>query len=197
MDLNEISVFIRVVQTGSFSLAANQLGMPNSTVSHRVSSLEKRLGITLLQRTTRKLHVTPLGEAYFKKCLQGLEALQIAEQDIVSNQKEPQGLLRITAPAELGSTVLPQIVSDFTKKYPKVQVESILTDRRVDLLGEGVDLAIRAGPLKDSSLIAKKIGSSYFAPFASTKYLKAKGTPHQPKDLSGHDCLLFPPLGLD
>ena len=193
MDLNEVAVFIKVVQLGSFSGAAKQLAMPNSTVSSKVSSLEKRLGVTLIQRTTRKLNITPAGQAYFNRCIQGLEEIHAAEMEIAAVQGEPQGLLRITAPIDLGSRVLPQLVSDFTNTYPKVRVELILSDRKVDLLSESVDLAIRAGDLRDSTLIAKKVGSVYFAPFASARYLKAKGIPTHPRDLRLHHCLQFTP----
>lgn len=195
MDLNEVAVFIKVVQAGSFSNAAKALEMPKSTVSHKVSSLEKRLGITLIQRTTRQLNITPAGQAYFKKCIQSLQGIEAAEMEIAATQGEPQGLLRITAPVELGSSVLPDIIYQFTQKNRKVSVELILTDRRVDLLGENVDLAIRAGNLKDSTLIAKKIGTVYFAALASPKYLKAKGSPHNPKDLAEHDCVQFTSIG--
>ncbi len=147
MDFNEVAIFIKVVQEGSFSKAAHNLGMPNSTVSAKISSLEKRLGVTLIQRTTRKLNITPAGNAYFKRCMLGLEEIKAAEAEIANIQGEPQGLLRITAPFELGSTVLPQIVSSFIKKYSKVRIELILTDRRVDLLSENIDLAIRAGEM--------------------------------------------------
>lgn len=173
------------------------LGMPNSTVSAKVSNLEKRLGVTLIQRTTRKLNITPAGQAYFKRCIQGLEEIKAAESEIAAVQGEPQGLLRITAPNELGSSILPGIVSQYIKKYPKARIEVLLTDRRVDLLSENVDLAIRAGELKDSSLIAKRIGTLYFAPFASPKYLKTKGTPTHPRELRNHSCLQFTPVGVD
>lgn len=197
LDLNEVVVFIKVVEVGSFSQAAKHLGMPNSTVSSKVSSLEKRLGTTLIQRTTRKLNVTPAGRAYFNKCIQGLQEIEAAEAELASTQGEPQGLLRLTAPVELGASLLPSLVSDFTKKHPKVKVEIILADRRVDLISENVDLAIRAGELKDSTLIAKKIGEVYFAPFASTKYLKSVKAPQHPKDLVEHSCIQFTPLGTD
>nr|BDT29421.1 LysR family transcriptional regulator [Bacteriovorax sp. HI3] len=197
MDFNEVAIFISVVQEGSFSQAAKKLGMPNSTVSAKVSNLEKRLGVTLIQRTTRKLNITPAGQAYFKRCIQGLEEIKAAESEIAAVQGEPQGLLRITAPNELGSSILPGIVSQYTKKYPKARIEVLLTDRRVDLLSENVDLAIRAGELKDSSLIAKRIGTLYFAPFASPKYLKTKGTPTHPRELRNHSCLQFTPVGVD
>ncbi len=197
MDLNEIAVFIKVVQTGSFSQTARQLGMPNSTVSHKVSSLEKRLGVTLIQRTTRKLNVTPAGQAYFRRSLLGLEEIQAAETEIATIQGEPNGLLRITAPVELGGTVLYDLISEYTDRYRKVRVEAILTDREVDLLSENVDLAIRAGDLESSSLIAKKLGSVYFAPFASPKYLKIHGTPTHPRELRNHQCLHFTPFGME
>lgn len=197
MDFNEVAIFIKVVQEGSFSKAAAGLGMPNSTVSAKISSLEKRLGVTLIQRTTRKLNITPAGNAYFKRCMMGLEEIKAAEAEIANIQGEPQGLLRITAPSELGSTVLPQLVSEYTRKYPKVRIEIILTDRRVDLLSENVDLAIRAGEMKDSTLIARRVGAVYFAPFASPKYLKTKGNPTHPRELKQHNCLQFTPLGVD
>src|SRR6185437_12712958 len=160
MDLNEISVFIQVVKTGSFTHAARKLGMPNSTVSSKVSSLEKRLGTTLIQRTTRKLSITAAGQAYFKRCLQGLEEIETAETEVMAIQSEPQGTLRVTAPIELGHGALCSILSKYSAKYPKVRTELLLTDREVDLISESFDLAIRAGDLEDSSLKAKKIGSS-------------------------------------
>ena len=195
MDLNEIMVFIKVVQQGSFSQAAKQLAMPNSTVSSKVSSLEKRLGTTLITRTTRRLNITPAGLAYFKKCLHGLEEIKSGEDEIAANQGEPQGLLRITAPVELGTSILPQVIQSYIVKYPKVSVEVILTDRRVELLTEGIDLAIRAGELKDSTLIGKKLGYGTFFPFASPKYLKSHGEPSHPHELKSHQLLHFTPIG--
>lgn len=195
MDLNEIKVFTRVAQAGSFSGAAKQLGMPNSTVSAKVSALEKRLGVSLLRRTTRKLSLTEAGEAYLQRCLAGLDLLQVAEAEVSSSQAEAQGLLRVTAPLDMGSTCLVDLVSRFTKQNPKVRLEFLFADRIVDLVGEGVDLAIRAGALGDSGLIAKKLGIAYWAPFASPSYLKRAGLPEHPKELRDHDCLLFGPLG--
>ncbi len=195
MDLNEVLVFIKVVQAGSFTQAAKQLSMPNSTVSSKVSSLEKRLGTTLITRTTRRLSVTPAGQAYFKKCLLGLEEIKSGENEIAASQGEPQGLLRLTAPVELGSSVLPQLILAYTAKYPKVSVEVILTDRRVELLAENIDLAIRASELRDSTLIGKKLGVSGFFVFSSPKYLKLRGEPKHPRELKDHSCLHFTPLG--
>lgn len=195
MDLNEVRTFVRVVQAGSFSRAAGQLGMPNSTVSAKVSSLERRLGVTLLQRTTRKLRLTEAGEAYFRECVQGLEAIQRAEAEVSSTQLEPQGLLRVTCPKDMSGAGLVSIVTRLNKKYPKLALEFLFTDRFVDLVAEGVDVAVRAGELGDSGLIARKAGSSCWVPFASPAYLKRAGTPAHPKELREHSCIQFSPLG--
>lgn len=194
MDLNEIAVFVKVVQTGSFSGAARALNMPNSTVSSKVSALEKRLGLTLIQRTTRKLSITPAGQSYFQGCLRGLGELEAAEGEALAGQSEPTGTLRLTAPVELGNTVLPEILPAYLDAHPRVNVEVILTDRRVDLLAEGIDLALRAGQLKDSSLIAKRIGQVSFGVFASPRYLKEHGVPKAPADLARLEGLRFNPM---
>lgn len=195
LDLNEIMVFVKVVQMGSFSKAAKALGMPNSTVSARVSSLEKRLGVSLLKRTTRQLHVTEIGQVYFEKALQGLNEITQAESSVISSQETPRGTLRITAPVFLANYLLVDVLAEFGKQYPEVDLEMILSDETLNLVSEGVDLAIRAGDLKDSSLIAKKLGTAYFAPFASPQYLKKHKTPKTPKELSEHQCIQFTPLG--
>ena len=197
MDYNDIAVFIEVVRCGSFSLAAKKLAMPNSTVSSKVSALERRLGTTLIQRTTRKLNVTPAGQAYFVKCQLGLEEIQSAELEIASIQAEPQGLLRVTAPSDLGGSVMPKLMTQYIHRFPKARIEVILTDRYVDLLSEGVDLAIRAGHLKDSTLISKKIGTVYLTLVASPRYLKSREAPKHPRELRSHVCLQFTPLGVD
>ena len=197
MDLNEIKLFVRVAQAGSFTRAAKQLGIPNSTASAKVSALERRLGITLLQRTTRKLRLTESGEAYFLQASQGLEAILKAEAEISALQRAPQGLLRVTAPIDLGSSCVAELISAFRKKYPAVNVELIFTSRYVDLVAEGVDVAVRAGKLRDSGLIARKVGVADWIPIASPAYLKQAGTPLHPKDLRDHACLQFTPLGTD
>jgi DNA-binding transcriptional LysR family regulator len=197
MHLNEISVFVKVVQAGSFTQAARQLGIPNSTASARVAALERRLGVTLLKRTTRKLRLTEEGEAYFRQASQGLETILQAETEASSAQREAQGTLRVTAPNDLGGNCMAELLSAFRKKYPKVNVELFCTERIVDLVAEGVDLAIRAGELRDSGLIARKVGSTYWVPVASPAYLRKAGTPAHPKELRQHACLQFTPLGKD
>ena len=134
MDLNEVAIFVKVIQAGSFNQAANQLGIPKSTVSTKVSTLEKRLGVTLLHRTTRKLQITQAGQAYFNRCLSALQELEGAEKEVTANQGQPQGTLRVTAPSLLGSSLLPEVISKFMAKYPQVSIDLIFADRMVDLL---------------------------------------------------------------
>lgn len=195
MNLNEIAIFVKIVETGSFIGASLALEMPKSTVSSKLSTLEKRLGVTLIRRTTRKLHVTEAGKTYYDQCLKAIDQIIAAEEQVTESQASPRGLLRITAPVELGEVILPSIICEFSRKFPKVDLELILTDRTVDLVAEGIDIGIRAGELKDSSLIAKKLGSVYFATFASPKYLKNQGSPKTPKDLENHNCILYNPQG--
>ena len=189
MDLDGIAVFVKVLQAGSFSRAAKLLGMPNSTVSAKVSALEKRLGVTLLQRTTRKLRATQAGEAYYQRSLRALEELQAAENELETG--EPKGLLRLTAPVEIGHSLLPALVHAFLKKHTRMEVEVVVTNRVLDLIEDGIDLAIRAGPLQDSSLIAKRFDLGYFELWASPDYLRKHGAPRHPKELTQHDCLRF------
>jgi DNA-binding transcriptional LysR family regulator len=155
MELDAIKVFVKVVESGSFSAAAKLLSMPKTTVSSKIATLEKRLGITLIQRTTRKIHITDPGMTYFKHCADAIKEIELAEAEILAEQKEPYGLLKMTAPADLGHTLLPIITSAYLRKYPKTQVELIVTNRVVDLVGEGVDIGIRAGSLKDSTLVTR------------------------------------------
>ena len=195
MDLNEIQIFVKVVQAGSFSGAARQLGLPNSTVSAKVSALEARLRVTLLQRTTRKLSVTEAGQAFYARCAEGLNEILAAEAHLNAGQAEPSGTLRLTAPVEIGHSVLPPVIDAYQRRYPKVKVEIVFSDRNVDLVSEHIDLAIRAGALADSSLVAKRLGAAYFAPFSTREYLNRRGTPAHPRELSRHRILHFAPLG--
>ncbi len=189
--LDGIDVFVKVVQAGSFSAAAKLLGMPVTTVSGKVASLERRLGVTLLHRTTRKLNVTQVGESYFQHCVRALEEVSNAEKELFSSRTEPEGLLRLTAPPDIGHLMVPFIVRRYLKAYPKMRVELIITPRQVDLVGEGVDLAIRAGDLKDSTLITRKFFEMDFSLWASREYAKKNGLPKHPKELVDHSFIAF------
>lgn len=195
MDFNQAAVFVKVVQAGSFSAAARLLGLPTSTVSNRVATLEKRLGVTLLQRTTRRLHLTEAGELYFEHAATGLGHLLDAEAAVTESVGEPAGLLRVTAPADLGDRMLAGIMTRMRREYSKVRVEMVLTDRYVDLVAEGIDVAIRTGSLKDSSLIARTVGIARWVPVASPAYLSAAAPLAAPQSLRHHCCLQFTSLG--
>ncbi|HVG61367.1 MAG TPA: LysR family transcriptional regulator [Hyalangium sp.] len=189
MDLNELLVFAKVVQAGSFTLAARELRMPKSTVSRRVSELEERIGAQLLQRTTRKLRLTDAGKTYYEYCARIVAEAEEAELAVTRLQSAPHGLLRVTTP--LTFSFLGPLVAEFMKRHPDVQLELLCTDRRVDLMKEGFDLAVRAGPLADSSLTARKLGILESIIVAAPSYLKARGAPKSPRDLEKHDCILF------
>lgn len=195
MDLNETAVFVKVVEAGSFSAAARLLGLPTSTVSTRIARLEKRLGVTLLQRTTRRLRLTDTGELYYQHASTGLGHMLDAEAAVTESTGEPRGLLRVTAPADLGDALLAEIVNQLRRNYPLVSLEMVLMNRYVDLVAEGVDVAIRTGPLKDSTLIAKSAGVARWAAFASPGYLQAAPPLKSPEALRHHCCLQFTPLG--
>lgn len=184
MDLDAIVVFVRVVEAGSFSGAARRLGAPKATVSAKVARLEKRLGVTLIQRTTRKLRVTEAGQEYFRHCADAIREVEVAEAALQSAAGKPSGVLKVTTPADLGHTLLPRIVHAFATKYPDVSVELLVTNRIVDLVGEGIDLAIRPSQvLKDSSLIAQRFFDMGSNLWASPDYVRRLGSLAHPREL--------------
>jgi DNA-binding transcriptional LysR family regulator len=191
-DLDAIAVFVKVIESGSFSAAARRLGSPKATVSAKVARLEKRLGLTLIQRTTRKLRVTEAGEQYFRQCAEAIRTVEQAEAALQSTSGKPSGLLKVTAPVDLGHTLLPRIVHTYAARYPDVAVELLVTNRIVDLVGEGIDLAIRPSQaLKDSSLIARRFFGMSANLWASPHYLQRLGTLAHPRDLKRATCLGF------
>ena len=189
MDLNEMVVFARVVEAGSFTAAAAALGMPKSTVSRKVSELEERLDARLLQRTTRTLSLTDVGRTYYDYCARIAGEVEEAERAVSSLQASPRGLLRVTAPVNVG--YLGPIVSDYLRRYPDVRLELSCTERNVDLVEERFDLGIRAGSLADSTLIARSLGAVKWFLVASPSYLKKRGRPRSPVDLEKRDFLFF------
>ena len=183
--MDAIAVFVKVVETGSFSAAARRLEMPKTTVSAKVAGLEKRLGVRLIQRTTRKLHLTEAGEMYFRHCAIAIREVELGEAALESAKAKPGGVLKVTSSVALGHALLPRIAQAYAAKYPDVSLELILTNRAVDLVEEGVDLAIRwAGALKDSSLIARRFIETRLELWASPKYMKGLGKLNHPRDLA-------------
>ena len=195
MDLNRVSAFVRVVHDGSFTAAARSLGLPKSSISRSVAQLEQDLGIRLLHRTTRQLHLTDAGSAFYERVARALTDIDQATARAADTQEEISGVVRVTAPVDLGVWSLAPIVARFARKHPSIRVELHLTGRVVDLVAEGFDLAVRAGPLRDSSLIARRIGDLQSALYASPKYLARRGNPKTVADLAKQDCVLFRSTG--
>jgi DNA-binding transcriptional LysR family regulator len=191
MDLNHVAVFTRVVELQSFTAAAQHLGLPKSSVSRTVTRLEDELGVRLLQRTTRKLRLTEAGQAYYERARVSLAGLEEAASAATSLSAEPRGTVRLSAPADMGSLNLGEVVARFVRRYPLVHIEISLSSRFVDLVAEGFDLALRAGKLTDSSLVARKVGVDSLGLFASPAYLRRRGRPKSVAELASHDCVLF------
>jgi DNA-binding transcriptional LysR family regulator len=189
VDLNQVSAFVRVMKAGSFTAAARTLGLPKSSVSRRVSALEKALRVRLLQRGTRKLVLTEAGRLYFEQARAALGSLADANAAVIDMSQEVAGPIRFTAGGD-NTGLIATLIAEFVGRYPKVQIEVVLTPRRVDLVGEGFDLALRAGPLVDSSLIVRRLGRRDIALFASRSYLRRAGRPRSVGELSGHRFVL-------
>lgn len=192
MGLDDALIFTRVVECHSFTQAAQSLGMQKSTVSRRIALLEERLGVRLLNRTTRKLRLTEVGQAYYERCRQIMLDFAEAEQAVMQLQQEPSGLLRITAPIEFGQLFLGGVLGRFMRQYPQISAEVELTSRDVDPLEEGVDIAIQVGQPRDSTLIARKLLESRRRLCASPDYLARHGVPLTIHELAGHRAILLP-----
>jgi DNA-binding transcriptional LysR family regulator len=191
MDLEAIEIFVKIVQVGSFAEASRQLRTPATTVSAKIAKLESDLNATLIQRTTRRLYVTPAGKSYFDRCIRALRELREAKLELEHATSEPTGTLRITATQDVVSTILPSLIDKYLRTFPKVSIDLLITNRIVDLVAEGVDLAVRAGDLVDSQLIAKKFLSISLGIYGSKDYLRQRGTPKTPKDLEAHQFIVF------
>lgn len=187
--LAAMEAFVRVVERGSFSAAAEDLRLSRAMVSKHVQDLEDHLGARLLNRTTRSVGLTELGRVYHERCVQILADIAEAEQAIGDLQVAPRGRLRLNAPMSFGTLHLAAAVADFTAGHPGVSVDMTLNDRVVDLIEEGYDLAIRIGQLPDSSLIARRLAPCHMVVCAAPDYLAAHGRPVRPADLARHNCL--------
>ncbi|QKC97742.1 LysR family transcriptional regulator [Mesorhizobium sp. NZP2298] len=190
IDLNDVTVFARVVEAGSFTAAARLLAMPKTTVSRRVAALEREVGVRLLQRTTRSLNLTDAGRLYYEQSSQGLRTIEEANLRLAEARAEPSGTIRISAPVGFSGHFLIRAVVEFLALYPKTNVELRLTDDKLNLIEDGIDLAFRTGRLEDSTLIARKIGSTHRLLCASPAYLARYGMPESPADLARHRCVI-------
>jgi len=186
-----LETFSAVVENGSFTAAAEILGKSRPVVSKQISLLEQHLGVQLLHRTTRRLHLTQAGEVFASYSHKIMSDLREAEQSVLPLQSEPQGRLRISAPESLAISILPEVVLSFQQKFPRIELDIHVSGRLVNLVEEGIDVALRVGELEDSSLIARRLMPCGFHACASPEYLKKHGKPTHPSELETHNCLIY------
>lgn len=192
VDLNDLRVFVRVVDRGGFAPVARDLGVPPSTVSRTIARLEASTGTRLLHRTPRSVHATSEGRAIYASVHEAVATLERAARALEPASRRPKGVLRVTAPTDIGSTFLAGVAVAFGERYPLVHVDLSLTNRAVSLVDEGFDVALRAATrLADSSLIAKKLGELEHALYASPRYIERRGAPASLSELEDHHCIVF------
>ncbi len=191
-DLQGISAFVHSVETGSFTAAAARMGLTKSAVGKSVARLEERLGVRLLQRTTRSLNMTAEGQAYYATCVTVLTELARAEAVLASRQQAVSGRLRVNAPVSFGRLWVAPVLCDLARTHSGLDLEVSFSDRLVDLVEEGLDLVVRLGDLGDqATIVARRLGTQRWAPCAAPAYLSARGRPQSLKELADHDCLVF------
>lgn len=191
MNLNDLVVFVAVIDAGSITAAADRLDLPKSSVSRTLTRLENDLGVRLLQRTTRSLHLTDAGRQFHERVARHLAELNDARDALTSWQQSPRGHLRVTMPVELGIRFMGNVVTEFMRLHPQISVEAELSGRLVDLVTEGVDVGLRIGDFNDATLIGRRLGQLNAQLFASPDYLRLRGTPATPAALAEHDFVLF------
>ncbi len=189
LDLNDMALFVEVAKAKHFRRAAEVLGIPNPTLSRRITALEKAIGLRLLHRTTRKVELTEAGALYYERCKRIVNEANLAHEQLGEMLAQPSGLLRASFPVDLAVTYLAPLIAEFANRYPDITFDFDLTSRRVDLVSEPFDIAIRTGHLEDSQLIARLIAELPSYLYASPGYLERAGIPESPADLEKHDCL--------
>ena len=187
----DLQAFVAVVEAGSFTDAAERLGGSKSVLSRRVSGLEERLGVQLLRRTTRTLNLTDTGRSFYERSARILSDLDEAESAVAQEHGELHGQLRVALPLSFGIHHMGRPIADFNRQHPRIRFDLDLSDRRVDLIQEGIDVGIRIGNLRDSSLIARRLFESRSVICASPAYLEEHGVPETPENLGDHHCLIY------
>jgi len=189
--LGAMRVFLRVIQTGSFSAAAREQNTSQATVSKKVAALEDNLGVKLITRTSRELSLTQAGQEYYEHCTTIIQEIEEVEASVRSQVSSPTGTLRIAAPAPLARILLAPLIAEFLSEYPEIEIDMVIDERHIDLVAEGIDIAIRARNLEDSTLIARPLFSNPLLLVASPSYIEKHGMPKHPLDLKGHDCIVY------
>ncbi|WP_395334726.1 LysR family transcriptional regulator [Novosphingobium sp. BL-8H] len=187
--LDDMALFVEVVKAKSFRGAADVLGMPNSTVSRRISVLEKALGLRLLHRTTRRIELTEAGQVYFERSKRIVEEARLAHVELGEMLAQPTGILRASFPVDFAVTYLAPLVAEFARLYPGITFDIDLSPRRIDLVSEPIDVVVRMGEPEDSHLIARPLAVLQSRLYASPRYLAERGEPREPDDLSQHECM--------
>ncbi len=190
MDIfRNMNLFVEVAKASSFRRAADVLGLPNSTVSRRIAELERDVGLRLFNRSTRRVELTEGGRLYFDNCKRIIQEAELAHQELTHLHAQPSGVIRASMPVDFSVIYLSPLLADFSRRYPGIRFSLDLTPNHADLVGDPVDVAIRMGPPKDQSLIARPIARLGTVLVASPDYLQKRGLPGEPQDLLGHDCL--------
>jgi len=189
--LNDMALFVEVVKAKGFRRAAEAVGMPNSTVSRRIGSLEKAIGLRLLHRTTRRIELTEAGQIYFERCKRIVDEAKLAHEQLGEMLAAPSGVLKASLPVDFATLYLAPLIAEFARRYPGITFDFDLTPRLVDLVSEPFDVAIRMGSPPNSNLIARHLASLAGYLYASPRYLEQFGEPAQPTDLARHECLAF------
>lgn len=190
--LNNMALFVEVVKVMSFRRAAEATGVPSSTLSRRISMLEKSIGLRLLHRTTRKIELTESGQIYYQRCRRIVEEARLAHEQLGEIREQPTGLLRASLPIDFAISFLAPLMAQFAERYPDIRFEFDLTPRKVDLVSEPFDMAVRMGEQQDSTLIARLLANLPVYVYASPGYLARFGEPRHPSELARHQCLGFP-----
>lgn len=193
--LNDMALFVEVARTLSFRRAAAATGVPNSSLSRRISALEKAIGLRLLHRTTRRVDLTEAGQLYYERCRRIVDEARLAHEQLGELLAQPSGLLRASLPVDFATIYLAPLIAEFARHYPGITFDFDLTPRRVDLVSEPFDVAIRMGELTDSNLIARLLARLPAYLYASPRYLALSGEPTHAAELSRHECLGFPKVG--
>jgi DNA-binding transcriptional LysR family regulator len=191
--LNDMALFVEVVKAKSFRRAAEAIGVPNSTLSRRISALEKAIGLRLLHRTTRKIELTEAGQLYFERSKRIVEEARLAHEQLGEMLAQPGGVLHASLPVDFANIFLAPLLAEFARRYPGISFEFDLTPRRVDLVTEHVDVAIRMGEPPTSNLIARQLARLPRYLYASPRYIELYGEPAEPPDLMHHECVRLSP----
>jgi len=195
MDLNNLKIFVDVIRRGSFAAVARDHDIAPSTISRAVAALEAEMGVRLLQRTTRQMQPTEAGRLYFQRIESIVDELQQAQLMVSDISTQPAGILRVTTSTTFGNMAIMPVIPEFMRRYPELSLDIVMTEANLDLLAEGIDVAVRLGSLTDSSLIATRLYDMDFVICASQSYLDKHGEPKVPDELSEHNCLIFPMPG--